>query len=289
MVKKTLDADDTRNPAYYELRAGYAEPDIDFFERKKDGKRTKVHYTDENFVQGFNLTCGEFYRLREAIAPHLIANGLYKLNFKDTDVEWQLFDVYDKVLQNHALIKQKSSTLAIPAYWAHKMLWKFLTRLGGWLNDNESFFHGKRTLELPKDSRWSWGPEREHKDYNGFYQLQHLSIQVRNEGHGDLIIELWDLVPRSTYPQKAVQDVSLSQVDFDMFSAKIKAAFIDFSLATHDITYNHPQQSALTFKVQDSSSLRSAITLLQVKFSFEVSMSLVPKASTADEVCFSCL
>jgi hypothetical protein len=105
-----IEADNTRNPSYYEPRAIYALPTKSFYEDRTHTSQPHkaVKYTEETFVRGLNLRCGEFYRLREATVPHLIENKLYKQDFDTQDVKWDLYEVYAKVLK-HDLPKGKTT------------------------------------------------------------------------------------------------------------------------------------------------------------------------------------
>jgi hypothetical protein len=89
MAARLIDANDECNPKYYIRRVGYPLPDWQFYEGRTDRKypRQKVSYSQEKFVHGFDLTCGEFYRLREWLVPPLIEGQLYKQDLGKHDVK----------------------------------------------------------------------------------------------------------------------------------------------------------------------------------------------------------
>ncbi|KAI4707583.1 hypothetical protein J4E89_007688 [Alternaria sp. Ai002NY15] len=61
---RKLDADDRRNPTYYEERAGHPKAKSSFYTPRDRLTMRKVRprYSKENFVAGLDLTCGAFYR-----------------------------------------------------------------------------------------------------------------------------------------------------------------------------------------------------------------------------------
>ena len=126
-----LSADDPRNPSYYERRAGYSVADNYFFENRRsdDQPRSKVRWSKENFVRGFDLTCGEFYRIREKTLQYLLLNVDYKSKLNDQ--KWELYEAYEW-MEKHELLENKK----VPAYWKRKMIQKFVSGLCGWLHQN---------------------------------------------------------------------------------------------------------------------------------------------------------
>ncbi len=177
---RSLHADDTRNSSYYERRAGYPLPDKAFFKDQSGGKRTKVHYMDENLVRGFNLTPGEFYRLRESVIPHLIKDGLYKTDFKDTYSQWDLYAIIDAVMQPHRILRLKPNYNQVAAYWRHNMFLKFLTRVAIWMEENASvmFSVNGELMLIPRDANWSWGSERQHEAFKDFFSSTSICLFI---------------------------------------------------------------------------------------------------------------
>ena len=105
---RKLHADNIRNPTYYVVRAGYAVARKDFYEGRDKAKKLAVDFTDENFVRGFNLTPGEYYRLRENIHLDLLHKGLYKKDFKERLTRWDLYKILSRKLLNYTTLTSKS-------------------------------------------------------------------------------------------------------------------------------------------------------------------------------------
>jgi hypothetical protein len=84
----------------------------------KKHSRQKVTYSQEKFVRGFDLTCGEFYRLREWLVPLLIEGQLYKQDLGKHDVKWDLCKFHEETCKHSTL----ASKTMVPLYWTQKMV-----------------------------------------------------------------------------------------------------------------------------------------------------------------------
>ncbi|KAH5481037.1 hypothetical protein HBI18_253920 [Parastagonospora nodorum] len=297
MVSHKINADDIRNPSYYRLRAGYPEPDLLFYEGRKNTNEPRQHvvWSKENFVRGYNLTCGEFYRFRQDMAPLLMENRLYKQNLKDTDKKWDLFEAYEKA-HKHPLLQKSTG----PMYWKRKMIAKFFTSyLQFWLEKHDLFIDpnvedGSGWTYFPRSSSWAW-PRKGMWKFDGYFQYQHMKIRIQSEpdshDRSETICELriWDILDpeiiSSSGPTSHI-DVDLERCILLLLQERFKTCphLQDFSEKTHDIRYRDPDSENKWFRIYDDSSLINAITMLRKEmdeyvyfFVFEVDTTTFPQ------------
>ncbi|KAH7082290.1 hypothetical protein FB567DRAFT_630692 [Paraphoma chrysanthemicola] len=146
----TLQATDQVNPTFYELRAGYPEPDYDWYrEKDQNGIGTLIapRYTQERFVTGFHLTCGEFYTTREDVAMHFRTIGLLGISEWNTpEAKFQLYRTYDYLRKQLQQYSHARSSRSLPAYWRDTMIVHLTSRTHSWLKETSSSLSMRRHL-----------------------------------------------------------------------------------------------------------------------------------------------
>jgi hypothetical protein len=289
MAPRKIHADDTRNPSYYERRAGYPVPDQFFYEgRTSEAElRQAVHYTQEMFVCGFDLTCGEFYRFREDLFPVIIEKKLHQRNLAQPDVKWDLYEVYEEALQ-HRLLKKKNA----PPYWRRKMIQNFVRETATWLVHNSDKINEVENsiLGLPRDANWAFGPERKSKPFDGYYQYQHMIIQIRDsDSPMPLSINVRDIRhPEDRNSTITWMDIDIQRLSFAELAKQIGrlkgllgSSGRDYTPKTHIINYRHPVEQNFTIMISDDESLQSALTTLRQPWSYYVEFNLRPSSQNS--------
>jgi len=166
---------DPRNPKYYEKRAGYPLPDAAWYRNtdEKTGNHVPMTFSKENFVQGFNITCGDYYTVRADLIPLLRKDDFYLKNLhKDIDAKFDAWLIWEE-LDQHILL-----THSAHSKWRHDMLWRLISSTSLWIEKHRVALDDG---EIP-DKGWEWGPERlTPKNAPCHVQYQHLKIRVINE------------------------------------------------------------------------------------------------------------
>lgn len=279
-----ISSDDERNPVYYELRAGHPPPDAAFYENRKDGNQSTIHFTDENFVRGFNLTTGEYYRLRQDMANLLLPKQLYLRNFSDTDTERDVWPI-SKQIWGHKTIREAMNSPRVPPYWKFNMVFRFVTRIATWLKSNNISVENGKLKTFPKEAIWTWGPLRQHEDFDGWYQFQHIQLSIlHHERESQINPEQWvinvlDLVDGTKKDKKEVHDISIKDVKFSIFVDELKTfgGLKDFSLAAHVIQYTQPGNQSVVLQIKDDNSLQNALPILRQKNSYQMQFTITTK------------
>lgn len=187
-MKKQLPVYDKRNPKYYEPRAGYPLPDADWYRNTdpKTGKHVAMNFSKEKFAQGFNLTPGKYYKIREHLVHLLRQDNLYLKDLqKDSDAKFLAWSVWEEIME-HPLLQHDA-----PLKWRHDMVWRFISATSSWIQRHlEALDNG----EIP-DKGWEWGPERlTPKNAPPHIQYQHLKIRVENKEAKPRIVKVLSLL-----------------------------------------------------------------------------------------------
>jgi len=294
MAPRLLHADDKRNPSYYLPRAGHPAPTKEFYEGRENGEGTAqpVSYTHEKFVRGFDLTCGEFYRLREAMIPHLLEDGLYAKSLNEPNPKWEMWEVYEKALQ-HGLLKEKK----VPPYWKHKIIHRFIQDLAMWMVKKNLAFEGQGEnwrAELPRDFNWEFGADIMFDRFEGWYQFQHLVVMI--EDVNSLVpwpVKVRDILRQPTASSPPIgpvswKDINIAYVSFDELWVVIKKSppLAKYNTQTHVLKYRHPEDTSVSLRISDDASLQGALTTLRAKSNYHVRISIV--AQTEEVVSQEC-
>ena len=285
-----LSADDPRNPSYYERRAGYSVADNYFFENRRsdDQPRSKVRWSKENFVRGFDLTCGEFYRIREKTLQYLLLNVDYKSKLNDQ--KWELYEAYEW-MEKHELLENKK----VPAYWKRKMIQKFVSGLCGWLHQNNDLVDEEESelTNLPTDFSWKWGPDRRHQTFNGWFQSRHMIFIMHDtDSNSSCRIPVTSILEDVSEDEPlihGIMDIDVNSMRFEILQQVLKKNIpsMNYSATTHSIGYSTSNTDSDWTYVRDDSTLRSALSVLKKKNSDEVQLEV--KRGHFEVVSFHCL
>ncbi|KAH5708676.1 hypothetical protein HBI18_236910 [Parastagonospora nodorum] len=182
-----LDADDRRNPTYYELRAGYKKPDAQWYTGGPVGLRQRPIFTKENLIQGMNWTCGAFYRKRKRIAALVLSTLIHQQDLRDFNAKWDLAEVVDQA--SKILFSDKSD--ATPAFWRDCMAKGFVVKMIYWCNKHNLRLDPttQAVMNLPRKANWKWGEGRQASIFDSYFQLQHLKTVIQVPG-GSFIIRV---------------------------------------------------------------------------------------------------
>lgn len=227
--------------------------------------------------------------MREA---KILEYSLHSLNQNDSDVKWDLWEVYDYA-SKHQLVKkiETSGQGKVPAYWEKKMIKQFARATAHWVENNIDFvdLQTGSLLSKPK-SHWKWGPNRLHSPFNSFFQYQHITIKVHGEVNGNDLssefgaVKVRDITHRDGDPQAPInwRDIDVKLAEFSKLVEEIKkiGAFYDFSVKTHHIRHQNPARqydSRFWISVYDDDSLSSALVTLRVKMSDDVQINVLKK------------
>jgi hypothetical protein len=171
MTKQPFPIYDERNPKHYERRAGYPLPDSAWYRNTNDdGDHVPMTFSKENFVRGFNITCGEYYVIRDALVTLLHQDDFYKKDLhKDMNAKYKAWEIWEKMFE-HALLQHP-----VPLKWRHNMLWKWISGTSSWIERHKDALDNG---DVP-DKGWEWGPDRlTPKNAPPHIQFQHIKIRV---------------------------------------------------------------------------------------------------------------
>ncbi|KAI4707579.1 hypothetical protein J4E89_007684 [Alternaria sp. Ai002NY15] len=287
MTPRLLQADDVHNPSYYELRAGHPPPNDNFYYgRESDTEpKSEPHFTEDNFIRGFNMTPGQFYRLREEIIPLLLKGKLYRVQKQGTDLKYPLHEIY-------AHVRKQEMIKASPAhvYWKKQMIRNFVGCVAQWLKTNESHIDdaNEALFFLPREAHWNWGLARKHPKPDGFYQFQHMTIRVFNEpdlnDHSILLCEfnVRDLIDDEERPELSPEDIDPALLQYSRLISLITSARPDrfkdgFDEAKVEIKCERPETQRLMLRIFDDNSLEVAVSSLRKKEERSINITLYEK------------
>jgi hypothetical protein len=273
----TLNADDVRNPTYYEKRAGWPEADDAWFRgrgnmpegtTKKDAVVGIMQFTKLNFVTGFDLTCGEYYRLREDVVNLLLVEKLFKHNFKNPETNWALYEIYGEV-ERHTLLRNKIERC--PPYWAHYMITQFVTKdVAEWIDYQKHLLDPENiTGTLERSSNWTWGPNTTARDpggWNGIYQYQHMDLLVKLDTPNDPVmfkIPLYKVAGLEESRTITPVDMELGSLSFELLEDEIKKKYLEYEEMGLRVTFSMPDDVGSPIAIEDNHSLQSAVMILR--------------------------
>jgi hypothetical protein len=259
MTKSLFPVNDARNPKYYEKRAGYPLPGDAWYRNSSPaGDHVPMTFSKENFVRGFNLTCGEFYILRDALVPLLRNDNFYLRDFhKDMDAKWSAWNIWDQ-MNKHKLLQHTT-----PLKWRHDMLWKWISSTSLWIEKHKDELDAGNQ----PDKGWQWGPERiTPKNAPPHVQFQHLKIQITNtaDESKDDIVFVRSLIngddktavssPRDLDPE----DLRLEH----LHSTLVKHAIIEFDPKSHQLMWEYESADLV---IETDADLVTALDTLRIQ------------------------
>jgi hypothetical protein len=172
---------DRKNPQYWERRIRYPVATREWLDCKenKAAEHSDPQYTGETFCRGFNLTAGEFYRLKEKAIPLLLEKDLFKKDWaKDwRQVRWAATKI-EKTMKEEPLLKMNRLPIEPEPFWVDYMVHEFVLACKKWMEQYEAQI---RDGSYYISGRWKHGPESTYQQWQwkGHYQYQHLKIAIR--------------------------------------------------------------------------------------------------------------
>ena len=137
-------------------------------------KYIPMTFSQENFVTGFDLTVGQYYKLAKALANYIRTNQLHTKDIRrDRAAELKCWSVYERLMNNKDL--DDSTDLTIPPKWKSDMIWAFISAMSTFVKNN----HAKLEAGDWPQTQWTWGPHRVSKSSaSKNYQYQHMKVQI---------------------------------------------------------------------------------------------------------------
>ncbi|KAI4707580.1 hypothetical protein J4E89_007685 [Alternaria sp. Ai002NY15] len=291
---RKLDADDRRNPTYYEERAGHPKAKSSFYTPRDRLTKLRVRprYSKEKFVIGLDLTCGAFYRYREMFALDIIQRGLHKQDWTKAENNWDIELLYDAAY-NRLFSEDKHSH--IPEYWRYCMLHDFLAKTSRWVQKHKLRLkkklkkastanrQGPAIANLHKRAHWSWGKLRESPKFDGFFQVQHTTIVVKCKDRKEVSIPVGQIIDKEGYTVTPV-DVTME----DLSLAKLRTILEEsttcpYTPDKHALVYNPPDYyNEEVIEIRDQGTLYTAIVDQQVKKSDKIIVYMIEESEARD-------
>ena len=278
-----LYADDIRNPNYYVPRAGHGKPDAFWYEGRKSANEdmAKMPYSKESFVQGFDLTPGDFYRLLDKVRSLLLVDGLYKKKKKALEAKWALHEIYATLYKDPLLQGPPGLNPPIPEYWKSKMIRKFVQNTSQSVKLNSHCINNEGTgfLKTFKQYTWKWGPGIDDHESSKYFQYRHMKIEVHshpdNDSSGNILdlsacygslcdMSFLDIVVEES-PRPLWEDVSKHAAQYGRLIEVIKegqSRLRHFSPDVHELQYRHTVEDRW-LSIKSDSDLSSALPLLR--------------------------
>lgn len=121
-------------------------------------------------MQGFDLTCGEYYILREALVSLLLQDDLCSKDLHtDMNAKFDSWNIWEQ-MKLHPLLQHP-----VHPKWRHDMLWKWISSTSQWISKHQE---AQDSGVIP-DKGWEWGPERlAQKNLAHHVQLQHIKMML---------------------------------------------------------------------------------------------------------------
>ena len=284
----SLPADDTRNPSYWELRAGCPPPNEEFYTGGPVGERQRPVYTKETYVRGLNLTCGEYLRHRESTATKILQMGL--LNMKDKiSIDYAKASLH-RWHYNRLFDPDAAGGLSnIPEFWRDTIVRDFIQSQLDWTREHKLQLtpDGNKIVNLPLKATWRWGPCREGPSFSGLFQLQHMKINmlVPQDGFTLRVLELIEPDTSGATYIPTPKDVDHTRISFEKLEAKLQEINnLPYSPSLHKLVYQHPDLKTHAVQVTSSDILVNALLHCQERMQDTIEMSCIsindPMATT---------
>ncbi|KAF2442679.1 hypothetical protein P171DRAFT_495856 [Karstenula rhodostoma CBS 690.94] len=254
--------DDPRNPQYWEKRIGYPIATRDWLDCKENGatEHSDPQFTGEAFCRGFDLTAGQFYRLKKKAIPLLLENDLFKKDWaKDwRQVRWDATRI-ERIMKDEPLLEMDRLPVKPEPFWVDYMVHEFVLACKKWMEQYEAQV---RDGSWYISGRWKHGPESTYLQWQwkGHYQYQHLKFKIRKGRSPDYItFDAHRVLPGLDGVTFTPQDVKLEDFRWQTFLDELKSH--DYNPTTTALVYITPVETQIT--VYDDDSLQGAILSLR--------------------------
>ncbi len=282
-----LVADDARNPTYYERRAGYPKPTQEWYYGGKTRDEWQLPvYTKERFVTGFDLSTGQFYQLRRRVARYLLRHKCHQLVLGSMNAYWKIEEMINDVLAHfdqyvryrNGIERSTIAVLKIPVLWQRIMIREFIIDTIRSVQENKvTLKDGELDENYAVKWTWEWGPYREGPNFDGFFQLQHLTIVIqvsKDQYH----IKVWD-IKSSKIPDPMPFDINIKQISFvKLQDALAKANNSPYNSREYSLVYQHPKLEHKAVEVTDDLTFHTAIRALHTRMDNRILLEMMPTA-----------
>jgi hypothetical protein len=264
---------DSRHLRFYEQRAGYAVPSTKWFEnRDEENFREPMLYGRENFVQGFNITIGEFYALQLQCS---ILLALYKDDLQDAKLNskrqyhfnWDLARI-ERQLRNNPMLTRGDP----PDQWKNYMVRNFVLAS---LNSQRKPPDG---TDKTKGNTWKLGEYKTDisMERRNCFQFRHMKAAIEMFGGITVFLHLRTIIRSSYKDTNPVKDVALREFSFQRLEEEI-VANVDNGYDQDKDCIQYRGHNSRYVIVHDDESLRTALVSLRKERNDTVNFVLMPR------------
>jgi hypothetical protein len=242
--RERLEYYDARSPAYYEKRAGHPPPTSEWYRNTNDScQHVRMTFSQENFVRGFDLTVGEYYKVRQVCVNEIISRQVFKKDFKKSMAAkleaWMICDV----LYTHELLQNKPGNLAVPAKWRDDMIWSFISGMCTFVRNNQPKFRIERVAIDAMEVGYS-------------------TDDIRDDEQKVSRISLAQLIPQARRRQPdASRYHNPEDMEFDLLVDHLRDE-LSFDPDKHDVTFVNPRAGNRAMSVHGNIQLAYALKAL---------------------------
>jgi hypothetical protein len=314
----TISAYDPSNPQYWEQHGGKGKPvDQDWYDNKKDGFRRPRDWAKEDFLAGFRICPGEYYKLRSNIIPLVVEQSLQyspseaaKLDppihikaLDDFHSKWIVSDIAEKIKQSQWYKKPHLND--IPAPWKQQWLEMFIKEgVIGWMRKHKAVFQNQQDLDtliapdgklsrseeaaelIKRPTTWKFDEKtrRSPPKFNGIWQVQHLFVDVT--GHDDASKHAFPArqIRKDTTVPITADDTAIGDFCFSKLEELLQGdeSEVHYDPSLHTICCSLPGIAA-PFRIHNDRTLQMALRGLRQYRQPTVRMNVVER----DQVCHS--
>ncbi|KAE8862892.1 hypothetical protein CFE70_000769 [Pyrenophora teres f. teres 0-1] len=260
-----------QEPSLTIARAGYPLPDAAWY-RNAD-PTTRVHvpmtFSKEKFVQGFNLTCGEYYILRDHLFTLLSSRDIYKMRFNNPNVDYDyLWPIFED-LNKHPLLQYNAHV-----GWRHQMLFRWMTVTAAWMKQLDKKTSDIKTFPYLPAENWKWGRlDLSPKKKVPYVLYKHINIRIVDEEKDVIIIRVVDLIDKDKQPKMGdMTDLDLDHVRFARLTERLKESNILEYGENDEVVFLHTLVGNRYVAISNDRQLVYALQLLRVRGSSKVEL-----------------
>ncbi|CAE6998997.1 hypothetical protein HRS9139_04059 [Pyrenophora teres f. teres] len=254
-------------------RAGYPLPDAAWYRNcdPKTGTHIPMTFSKERFVQGFNLTCGEYYILRDHLVKALRKDNIYKKKFNDPNVDYDhLWPIFDD-LNRHPLLQNDAHV-----GWRHHMLFRWVTVTAAWITQLEKKIPDVNTYPFLPAENWKWGrADLSPKKKAPYVLYKHINIRFVGKREEVVIIRVIDLMEKDERPKMGdMTDLNLDRIRFTRLIERLhENTAVEFE-DNDKIFFLHASAGNRYVTIGNDRQLAYALQLLRIRGSSKVELRL---------------
>jgi hypothetical protein len=254
-------------------RIGYPEPDLAWYRNAdaKTGEHVPITFSKENFLRGFNLTVGEYYIARDALATLLSTHNIYMKKFNDPNVDYDFIWPVFKKINGHELLAYQCHI-----GWRYHMLCRWITVISAWMKQLDKRSGFKEFPYLPEEN-WKWGCIALSPKKKLPYQLyKQINMRVVNRKQEVAIIRILDLVEKNKQPNLGtIEDLNLDDVNIQEL-VKLLDKNPNFTYDSDDvIVFSHALVGHRYISIGSNRHLAYALRQLRTRGSSKINLVVV--------------